>query len=113
MKMNEVDYDKDKITLLFEFPIIKANLPHIQKDFEVAYEKALDTDMPEHVPEDYISKLKTDLFTAFCHGVRMATYTDSSYRNNFTLPEEVMKKMQNKIILPDNEIKTPPQKIIT
>jgi hypothetical protein len=113
MKLSEVTYNKDKIALLFRFPIIKANLPHIQKDFESAYEKALDQDMPDTIPEDHLQNLKTDLFTAFCHGVRMATYTDSVYRQNFVLPEEVMQEMNKKIITPDQNIKTPPKKIIT
>jgi hypothetical protein len=114
MKMSEVSYLQEKMELLFKFPIIKANIEFIQKDFETAYEKALDTDMPEEVPKEHLQNLKSDLFTAFCHGVRMASYTDSSYRNNFKLPKEVMDQMSKpKIITPDNDIKVPPKKIIT
>ena len=113
MKMKDVSYNQEKIELLFKFPIIKANLELLKIDFEGAYDTALNTDMPEEVPETHLESLKSDLFTAFCHGARLATYTDSNYRRGFNLPTEVMDEMRkSKIILPDNEIKTPSKKLI-
>ena len=113
MKMIDVDYLQEKIELLFKFPIVKANLEMLKLDFEEAYKTALETEMPEEVPETHLQTLKSDLFTAFCHGARIATYTDSNYRKQFNLPLEIVDEMKkSKIIVPDKEIKTAPKKLI-
>jgi hypothetical protein len=111
MKMIDVEYKEEKITLLFKFPIIKANLAGLKEDFEKVYTAALNTDMAEEVPEEHLQNMKTDLFTAFCHGARISTDLNSSFRKQFVLPEEVMNKISEikkpSLILPNNEIKQP------
>lgn len=111
MKLEEVNYSEDKISPLFKFPIIKANLASLKKDFEAMYEKAFDHIEEDQVPMSHLEGLKSDLFCAFCHGAKSALYVNSSLRQNFSLPEEEMKSM-SKIITPDNDIQRPKKDLI-
>ena len=113
MKMKDASYVEDKITLLMSFPVIKENLEFLKLDFERVYKGPLDQDDPEEVPEDHLSNMKSDLFSAFCHGCRISADMASEFRQNFKLPKHIMEEISKpKIITPDNDIKTP-GKIIT
>ena len=105
MKMRDAEFLEEKLTLLMDFPIIKANIQSLIKDFDRVYEGALSTDHPEEVPEIHLRTLKTDLLTAFCHGAKEATFLESEFRKNFSLPKEIMDEISKpKIILPDSKL---------
>lgn len=105
MKMRDVEFMEEKVTLLMNFPIIKANLKSLIKDFDRVYEGVLSVDHPEEIPEKHLSQMKSDLLTAFCHGAKEATFLESEFRKNFNLPKEILDGIaKQKLILPDNKL---------
>lgn len=113
MKFEDIEYSEEKIVPLYKFPIIKANLTSLKKDFESMYGKAFDHIEEDQVPLSHLEGLKSDLFCAFCHGAKAALYINSSTRQNFNLPEETMKEMnKSKIIMPNDNFDQPKKDLI-
>lgn len=110
MKMSEVLIKTDVEELLKSHPLVEVNYKSILSDFNIIYADILDQDHPEEFPEAQLKEIKSNIFSAFCYGVVSATDLKSQFRLNFNLPKEVEKKIANKLILPDSEIKQMPEK---
>lgn len=105
MKLTDVTLLPEKMEILLNIPLIKCNFDYILSDFERVYKEVLNQEMPENIPEEHLRQLKSDIFTAFCHGIKEATHMESAFRQNFTLPPEIMEQLAKpKIIQPDKKI---------
>ena len=109
MKMNEVGFDETTIANLNTKPLLRDNLKNIEKDFESIYDKVLEQELGESLPIEGVIKIKSDLFTAFCHGVQMATRVGSNFRKGFITPKEFGGKTT--IITADMDIVVPSKKL--
>lgn len=110
MKMKDVELLPSGQEVLLQHPLIKANFSSLLFDFHFLYEQTMDVDHDEEsIPEAKLAEVKTNLFTAFCYGAVTGTDTKSSFRRNFNLPEDALKKVAEKkseIWTPDQDIKT-------
>lgn len=112
MKMSEVTIKEDVEKLLKAHELIKVNYNSIMSDFNIIYADVLNQDHPEELPKEQLQEIKSNIFSAFCYGVVVATDTKSTFRQNFNLPKSVQEKIANKLILPDKEIKTTNKKLV-
>lgn len=108
MKLSEVKYFETILEACKDsHSLIKANFPSMKADFERIYVETLEADQPEHVSEEVLMSMKTDMLMTFMWGMVAATDTNSTFRKNFNLPPELLKKIENKIITPEKKIIIP------
>lgn len=99
-KLIDVPYTQSTMDRLKEHELIAVNIPTLKADFHSVYKDVLDQELA--IPEEHCSKIKSDLFAAFCRGAVTATDTTSAFRKNFNLPKSVVEEMNKpQIILPD------------
>ena len=92
--LDQVEYDSNLLLNVKSLPVIKENFNNIVKDFERTYKAVLINEIPDEVPDEHLSKTKTDLLCAYCYGAFVSCDMKSNFRMNFKLPIEELTKLQ-------------------
>jgi len=101
--LDQVEYNQETLKTVRGLPVIKENYTHIVKDFERIYMHVLTQELPDEVPDEHLSKTKTDLLCAYLYGAYVSCDMKSMFRQNFKLPEKSLKDLlatDKKIIKP-------------
>jgi hypothetical protein len=93
MKMADINITEPVVEHLKAINLIRVNYDSLLVDFSKQYYDYMMFDHPPEVPEGMLQEMKSNLFTAFCFGALIAVDPASTFRQNFTLPQEVVSKI--------------------